>query len=51
MRFRGASLPRARVAVRLTRDLEVNTAGVALALDLLDEIAELRSQLARAGAR
>jgi chaperone modulatory protein CbpM len=51
MRFRGASLRRARVAVRLTRDLEVNTAGVALALDLLDEIAELRSQLARAGVR
>jgi len=51
MRFRGAALRRARVAVRLTRDLEVNTAGVALALDLLDEIAELRSRLARAGAR
>ena len=49
MRFRGASLRRARVAVRLTRDLEVNTPGVALALDLLDEIAELRSRLARAG--
>ena len=51
MRFRGASLRRARVAVRLTRDLEVNTAGVALALDLLDEIAELRSKLGRAGVR
>jgi chaperone modulatory protein CbpM len=51
MRFRGASLRRARVAMRLTRDLEVNTAGVALALDLLDEIAELRAQLTRAGAR
>jgi len=49
MRFRGASLRRARVALRLTRDLEVNTAGVALALDLLDEITELRAQLARAG--
>ena len=49
MRYRGASLRRARVAVRLTRDLEVNTPGVALALDLLDEIAELRSRLARAG--
>jgi len=35
----------------LTRDLEVNTPGVALALELLDEIAELRSQLARAGGR
>jgi chaperone modulatory protein CbpM len=49
MRFRGAALRRARVAVRLTRDLEVNTAGVALALDLLDEIADLRARLARAG--
>jgi chaperone modulatory protein CbpM len=51
MRFRGASLRRARVAMRLTRDLDVNTAGVALALDLLDEIAELRARLTRAGAR
>lgn len=51
MRFRGASLRRARVAVRLARDLEVNTAGVALALDLLDEIDALRSQLIRAGVR
>ncbi|HEY9063361.1 MAG TPA: chaperone modulator CbpM [Burkholderiaceae bacterium] len=50
MRFRGAALRRARVAVRLTRDLEVNTAGVALALELLDEIAALRAQLVRAGA-
>jgi len=49
MRFRGAALRRARVAVRLTRDLEINTAGVALALDLLDEINELRARLARAG--
>jgi len=51
VRFRGTSLRRARVALRLTRDLEVNTAGVALALDLLDEIAELRAQLVRSGAR
>ncbi len=49
MRFRGAALRRARVALRLTRDLEINTAGVALALDLLDEINELRARLARAG--
>jgi chaperone modulatory protein CbpM len=49
MRFRGAALRRARVAVRLTRDLEINTAGVALALDLLDEINELRARLVRAG--
>ena len=46
-----AAQRRARVAVRLTRDLELNTPGVALALDLLDEIHELRSQLARSGTR
>lgn len=50
LRFRGDALRRARVAVRLSRDLEVNTSGVALALDLLDEIAALRARLARAGA-
>jgi hypothetical protein len=31
----------------LRRDLDVNTSGVALALDLLDRIAELESRLAR----
>ncbi|MDE2305085.1 MAG: MerR family transcriptional regulator [Gammaproteobacteria bacterium] len=41
-RFGGAALRRARVALRLQRDLEVNLAGVALVLDLLDEIEELR---------
>jgi chaperone modulatory protein CbpM len=44
-RFTGQSLRRARVAVRLTRDLEVNASGVAVALDLLDEIAALQAQL------
>lgn len=44
-RFTGQSLRRARVAVRLTRDLEVNASGVALALDLLDEISALQAQL------
>lgn len=44
--FRGASLRRARVASRLARDLELNLAGIALALDLLDEIAALRLRLA-----
>lgn len=46
-RFGGATLPRARTAVRLVRDLELNPPGVALALDLLDEIARLRSALRR----
>lgn len=44
-RFTGQSLRRARLALRLTRDLEVNASGVALALDLLDEIAILQTQL------
>ena len=43
--FAGSALRRARLATRLARDLEVNAPGVALALDLLDEIAELRSRL------
>ena len=50
-RFSGESLRRARLALRLARDLEVNPPGVALALDLLDEIAELRARLRRAGIR
>jgi chaperone modulatory protein CbpM len=45
--FGGSSLRRAHLAVRLTRDLEINAAGVALALDLLDQISELRAQLQR----
>ncbi|MEO6354225.1 MAG: chaperone modulator CbpM [Burkholderiaceae bacterium] len=46
-RFGGISLQRARLALRLMRDLEINPAGVALALDLLDEIATLKAQLKR----
>ena len=46
-RFGGDSLARMRLAARLARDLELNTPGVALALDLLDRIAELESRLAR----
>ncbi len=41
-RFSGVYLHRARVAVRLQNDLGVNLAGVALALDLMDELAVLR---------
>jgi len=43
--FSGDSLRRARLAQRLSLDLEINPPGVALALDLLDEIAALRSRL------
>lgn len=44
-RFGGASLRRARVAWHLTRDLQLNAAGAALALELLDEIHALQLQL------
>lgn len=46
-RFGGDSLARMRLATRLMRDLDVNTPGAALALDLLDRIAELESRLRR----
>jgi chaperone modulatory protein CbpM len=49
-RFSGESLRRTRLALRLSRDLELNPPGVALALDLLDEIAVLRARLLRIGA-
>ena len=48
--FSGESLRRARLALRLSRDLEINPPGVALALDLLEEIAALRARLQRLGA-
>jgi chaperone modulatory protein CbpM len=50
-RFTGQSLRRARLALWLTRDLEVNPPGVALALDLLDQIAGLQARLQRLGLR
>jgi chaperone modulatory protein CbpM len=46
-RFSGDSLKRAKTAAHLTHDLELNVPGVALAIDLLDEIARLRNQLRR----
>lgn len=48
-RFGGDSLGRAQLALRLSRDLEINPPGVALALDLLDEIAALRARLLHFG--
>lgn len=48
-RFGGASLHRAHAALRLQRDLEINLAGVALALELLDEIESLRMRLRAMG--
>ncbi len=48
-RFSGMSVQRVRCAQRLRSDLGVNLAGAALALDLLDEIAQLRGRLRRLG--
>jgi chaperone modulatory protein CbpM len=43
-RFSGAQLRRARIALRLERDLGVNAAGVALALELLEELEQFRRE-------
>jgi len=44
-RFTGLHLHRAKVAMRLHRDLGVNFAGAALALDLMDELDVLRTKM------
>ena len=44
-RFSGGALRRARLALRLEHDLELNLAGVALALDLIQELQQLRHEL------
>ena len=46
-RFQGISLRRVHFTQRMQRDLGVNTPGAALALDLLDELEQLRSRLRR----
>ncbi len=46
-RFTGASLQRAHTAMRLQRDLGLNLAGIALALDLLEEMETMRARLRR----
>jgi chaperone modulatory protein CbpM len=43
--FRGEALRRTRLALRLERDLELNLAGVALALELMEELEHLRREL------
>lgn len=48
-RFSGASLVRARSALRLQRDLGVNLAGIALALDLIEELESLRAHMKTLG--
>ena len=46
-RFSGASLLRARAAMRLQHDLNINLAGIALALDLMEQIETMRERLRR----
>lgn len=46
-RFTADSLQRARTAMRLQRDLKINMAGIALALNLLEEIENLEARLQR----
>lgn len=48
-RFSGAQMRRAGAALRLQHDLGINLAGVALALQLLDEVEELRAQIRAMG--
>ena len=48
-RFGGASLRRARMALRMQTDLGVNLAGAALALQLLEEVNALRTRLRAMG--
>jgi chaperone modulatory protein CbpM len=44
-RFTGLHLQRAKVAMRLHRDLGVNFAGAALALELMDELQTVKAKL------
>lgn len=46
-RFRGPDLIRLRRAINLQRDLELNLPGIALAIELLDELDLLRAKLER----
>ena len=46
-RFSGFNLLRARTAMRLQQDLHINLAGVALALELMEEIETMRERLRR----
>lgn len=48
-RFSGASLHRARMALRLQRDIGIDLVGAALVLELRDEIESLRKRLRAMG--
>jgi len=45
--FSGREFKRVQVTLRLQRDLRVNLPGCALALDLLEELEELRARMRR----
>lgn len=45
--FSGVAIKRVRKAKHLQRDLGINLAGVALAIELMDEIEDLRARLRR----
>ena len=47
--FDGTSLARARTVLRLTRELGLDTAGAAVVMNLLEEIATLKARLRREG--
>lgn len=49
--FTASSLRRTRITLRLQRDLGVNLAGAALALELLDRIEKLHARLRSLGRR
>lgn len=44
-RFPASSLQRVQIAIRLQRDLDINLSGIALALELLNDIETLKSRL------
>jgi chaperone modulatory protein CbpM len=44
-RFPASSLQRVQIAMRLQRDLDINLSGIALALELLNDIETLKSRL------
>lgn len=46
-RFSGVSLIRVKKAQRLERDLGINISGIALAIDLIDEVESLRMRVQR----
>jgi chaperone modulatory protein CbpM len=50
-RFPADSVRRARTAVRLQRELDLNLAGVALAVELLDRVERLRARVRALEAR